>query len=217
MNDMDVIAELKEAVVQGKPDKAVAAAQRVVELQIDPIEAFELGLKSGISEVGDGFAAGDLFLPDLVLSAETMKAAAEILEAEISRSGTKRSEVGKVVLGTVQGDLHDIGKTIVATLLTSHGFDVVDLGVNISTDDFIETVKREKPDVLGMSSLLTVTAKELKKVISALKEHGLRQDVKVIVGGGAVTAPYAEEIEADGYGQNAELGVRMTKVLLGIE
>ena len=217
MNDMDVIAELKEAVVQGKPDKAVAAAQRVVELQIDPIEAFELGLKSGISEVGDGFAAGDLFLPDLVLSAETMKAAAEILEAEISRSGTKRSKVGKVVLGTVQGDLHDIGKTIVATLLTSHGFDVVDLGVNISTDDFIETVKREKPDVLGMSSLLTVTAKELKKVISALKEHGLRQDVKVIVGGGAVTAPYAEEIEADGYGQNAELGVRMTKVLLGIE
>jgi corrinoid protein of di/trimethylamine methyltransferase len=217
MNDMDVIAELKEAVVQGKPDKAVAAAQRVVELQIDPIEAFELGLKSGISEVGDGFAAGDLFLPDLVLSAETMKAAAEILEAEISRSGTQRSKVGKVVLGTVQGDLHDIGKTIVATLLTSHGFDVVDLGVNISTDDFIETVKREKPDVLGMSSLLTVTAKELKKVISALKEHGLRQDVKVIVGGGAVTAPYAEEIEADGYGQNAELGVRMTKVLLGIE
>ena len=217
MNDMDVIAELKEAVVQGKPDKAVAAAQRVVELQIDPIEAFGVGLKSGISEVGDGFAAGDLFLPDLVLSAETMKAAAEILEAEISRSGTKRSKVGKVVLGTVQGDLHDIGKTIVATLLTSHGFDVVDLGVNISTDDFIETVKREKPDVLGMSSLLTVTAKELKKVISALKEHGLRQDVKVIVGGGAVTAPYAEEIEADGYGQNAEFGVRMTKVLLGIE
>ncbi|MCJ7536343.1 MAG: cobalamin-dependent protein [Anaerolineales bacterium] len=134
-----------------------------MELQIDPVEAFERGLKYGISEVGEGFAAGDLFLPDLVLSAETMKAAAEIFEAEISRSGTKRSKVGKVVLGTVQGDLHDIGKTIAATILSSHGFDVVDLRVNIPADDFIEAVKRERPDVLGMSSLLTVTAKELEK------------------------------------------------------
>lgn len=217
MNDMHVIAELKEAVIQGTPDKAVAAAQRVVELQIDPVEAFELGLKSGISEVGDGFANGELFLPDLVLAAETMKAAAEILEAEITRSGSERSKVGKVVLGTVQGDLHDIGKTIVATLLTSHGFDVVDLGVNVSPEDFIAAVKREKPDVIGMSSLLTVTAKELQNVIRSLKENNLRGDIKVIVGGGAVTAPYAEEIEADGYGQNAELGVRMTKVLLGLE
>ena len=217
MNDMHVIAVLKEAVIQGKPDNAVSAAQRVVELQIDPVEAFELGLKSGISEVGDGFANGELFLPDLVLAAETMKAAAEILEAEITRSGSERSKVGKVVLGTVQGDLHDIGKTIVATLLTSHGFDVVDLGVNVSTEDFIAAVKREKPDVIGMSSLLTVTAKELQNVIRSLKENTLRGDIKVIVGGGAVTAPYAEEIEADGYGQNAELGVRMTKVLLGLE
>jgi corrinoid protein of di/trimethylamine methyltransferase len=217
MNDRDVIAELKQAVIEGKPDRAVSAAQLVVQLKIDPVEAFEEGLKSGISEVGEGFAAGELFLPDLVLSAETMKAAAEVLEAEISRSGTERSKVGKVVLGTVQGDLHDIGKTIVATLLASHGFDVLDLGVNVSTDDFIAAVEREKPDVLGMSSLLTVTAKELSNVIGALKEHNLREEIKVIVGGGAVTAPYAEEIEADGYGQNAELGVRMTKLLLGIE
>jgi methylmalonyl-CoA mutase cobalamin-binding domain/chain len=125
--------------------------------------------------------------------------------------------LGKVVLGTVNGDLHDIGKTIVGTLLTSYGFDVVDLGVNISTDEFIEAVRREEPDVLGLSSLLTVTAKELAKVILALKNQGLRENVKVIVGGGAVTASYAEEIEADGYGQNAELGVRMTRVLLGLD
>jgi corrinoid protein of di/trimethylamine methyltransferase len=217
MDENELIAELKEAVIQGIPEKAVAAAERVVELQIDPVEAFEEGLKSGISQVGDGFASGELFLPDLVLSAETMKAAAKVLEAEISRTGTKRSEVGKVVLGTVQGDLHDIGKTIVATLLASHGFETVDLGVNIPVDEFIEAVRREKPDVLGMSSLLTVTAKELGTVITKLEEEGLRQDVKVIVGGGAVTSSYAEEIEADGYGQNAELGVRMTKFLLGDE
>jgi corrinoid protein of di/trimethylamine methyltransferase len=217
MTEKDIIAELKEAVIQGIPEKAVAAAEKVVDLQVDPVHAYEHGLKAGISEVGDGFAAGELFLPDLVLSAETMKAAAKVLEAEISRTGTKRSEVGKVVLGTVQGDLHDIGKTIVATLLTSHGFEVHDLGVNVPADEFIEAVKREKPDVLGMSSLLTVTAKELGLVISNIKEEGLREDVKVIVGGGAVTSSYAEEIEADGYGQNAELGVRKTKFLLGDE
>jgi len=208
---------LKQAVIQGIPDNAVEIAQQIVDKNIDPIEAYEKGLKAGITVVGDGFASGELFLPDLVLSAETMKAASKVLEEEISRAGASRIELGKVVLGTVNGDLHDIGKTIVGTLLTSYGFDVVDLGVNISTDEFIEAVRREEPDVLGLSSLLTVTAKELAKVILALKNQGLREDVKVIVGGGAVTASYAEEIEADGYGQNAELGVRMTRVLLGLD
>ncbi len=217
MDDLELIENLKQAVIQGIPDNAVEIAQQIVDKNIDPIEAYEKGLKAGITVVGDGFASGELFLPDLVLSAETMKAASKVLEEEISRAGASRIELGKVVLGTVNGDLHDIGKTIVGTLLTSYGFDVVDLGVNISTDEFIEAVRREEPDVLGLSSLLTVTAKELAKVILALKNQGLREDVKVIVGGGAVTASYAEEIEADGYGQNAELGVRMTKVLLGLD
>lgn len=217
MNDLELIENLKQAVIQGIPDNAVEIAQQIVDKNLDPIEAYEKGLKAGITVVGDGFASGELFLPDLVLSAETMKAASKVLEEEISRAGASRIELGKVVLGTVNGDLHDIGKTIVGTLLTSYGFDVVDLGVNISTDEFIEAVRREEPDVLGLSSLLTVTAKELAKVILALKDQGLREDVKVIVGGGAVTASYAEEIEADGYGQNAELGVRMTRVLLGLD
>lgn len=217
MNDLELIENLKQTVIQGIPDNAVEIAQQIVDKNIDPIEAYEKGLKAGITVVGDGFASGELFLPDLVLSAETMKAASKVLEEEISRAGASRIELGKVVLGTVNGDLHDIGKTIVGTLLTSYGFDVVDLGVNISTDEFIEAVRREEPDVLGLSSLLTVTAKELAKVILALKNQGLREDVKVIVGGGAVTASYAEEIEADGYGQNAELGVRMTRVLLGLD
>lgn len=217
MDDLELIENLKQAVIQGIPDNAIEIAQQIVDKNIDPIEAYEKGLKAGITVVGDGFASGELFLPDLVLSAETMKAASKVLEEEISRAGASRIELGKVVLGTVNGDLHDIGKTIVGTLLTSYGFDVVDLGVNISTDEFIEAVRREEPDVLGLSSLLTVTAKELAKVILALKNQGLREDVKVIVGGGAVTASYAEEIEADGYGQNAELGVRMTRVLLGLD
>jgi corrinoid protein of di/trimethylamine methyltransferase len=217
MMTKDLIDGLREAVIRGIPVQAVELAKRVVEEKSDPVEAFEEGLKAGISVVGEGFASGELFLPDLMLAAETMKAASVILEEEISRTGTQRSELGRVILGTVKGDMHDIGKTIVATLLTSHGFDVIDLGVDVPAEEFIDAVKREKPDVVGMSSLLTVTAKELANVIDALQEEGLRDGVKVIVGGGAVTNAYAEEIEADGYGQNAVLGVRMTKLLLGYE
>jgi methylmalonyl-CoA mutase cobalamin-binding domain/chain len=217
MNEINLIEDLKEAIIQGIPAKAIEIAKRIVDEKVDPVEAFEKGLKAGISVVGEGYASGKLFLPDLVLSAETLKAAATILEKEITRLGTHRSEQGKVLLGTVKGDLHDIGKTILATLLASHGFDVVDKGVNVSVEEFIEAVRKEEPDVIAMSSLLTVTAKELAKVISALKEEKLRDKVKVVIGGGAVTAGYAEEIEADGYGQNAELGVRKIKYLLGIE
>lgn len=212
----ELFQELKQAVIAGIPDRAVKAAQQIILKKIDPVQAIEEGLKAGITVVGEGYAAGELFLPDLVLAAETLRAASIILEKEIISTGAQRIKQGKIVLGTVKGDLHDIGKTIVATLLTSHGFDVIDLGVDVSEEEFLECVKREKPDVIGMSSLLTVTTKEISKVINALKENNLRDRVKVIIGGGAVTATYAEEIEADGYGQNAEFGVRRTKLLLGL-
>ncbi|MGD0613167.1 MAG: cobalamin-dependent protein [Anaerolineales bacterium] len=217
MTKEKLINDLKEAIIQGIPAKAVDLAKQIVEEKIDPVEAIEQGLKAGISVVGEEFGNGSLFLPDLVLSAETLKAASAVLEAEIVRTGVKRSKQGKVILGTVKGDLHDIGKTIVATLLTANGFDVVDLGVNIPTEQFVEAVRREKPDVIGMSSLLTATAKELANVITELKAKGLRDSVKVVVGGGAVTQAYADKIEADGYGQNAGLGVRTIKLLLGLE
>jgi corrinoid protein of di/trimethylamine methyltransferase len=217
MKKKELIEDLKEAVIQGIPTRAVELAKQIVVENIDPVEAIEDGLKAGIAVVGDGFANGRLFLPDLVLSAETLKAASAILEDQIKLTGVKRSKQGKVILGTVRGDLHDIGKTIVATLLTANGFDVVDLGVNVPAERFIETIRREKPDVVGMSSLLTTTAKELANVIATLKVEGLRDSVKVVVGGGAVTEAYAEKIEADGYGQNAGLGVQMIKRLLDIE
>jgi 5-methyltetrahydrofolate--homocysteine methyltransferase len=124
--------------------------------------------------------------------------------------------LGKIVLGTVSGDLHDIGKTIAGTLLAADGFDVVDLGVDISTERFVRAVQEEQPAVLGMSSLLTTTAKELARVIEALKEAGIRDSVQVIVGGGAVTKEYAKSIGADGYGQDAELGVRTVKKMLSV-
>jgi corrinoid protein of di/trimethylamine methyltransferase len=217
MTKTELINGLKEAIIQGIPEKAVEIAKQIVLEKIDPVEAIEEGLKAGIAVVGDGFANGQLFLPDLVLSAETLKAASVILEAEIKRTGVARNKNGKVIVGTVKGDLHDIGKTILATLLTANGFDVLDLGVNVPADVFIETVKREKPDVIGMSSLLTSTAKELANVIVRLKAEGMRDRVKVVVGGGAVTESYAKQIEADGFGQNAGLGVKQIKSLLGLE
>ena len=217
MTKTELINGLKEAIIQGIPEKAVEIAKQIVLEKIDPVEAIEDGLKAGIAVVGDGFANGQLFLPDLVLSAETLKAASVILEAEIKRTGVARNKNGKVIVGTVRGDLHDIGKTILATLLTANGFDVLDLGVNVPAEVFVETVKREKPDVIGMSSLLTSTAKELANVIVRLKAEGMRDRVKVVVGGGAVTESYAKQIEADGFGQNAGLGVKEIKSLLGLE
>jgi methylmalonyl-CoA mutase cobalamin-binding domain/chain len=165
--------------------------------------------------VGEGFSSGELFLPDLAIAAETMKAAGAILETEIQRRGTSRAAIGKVVIGTVAGDLHDIGKTIVSTMLNTRGFEIIDLGVNVSREAFVQAVKEHKPVLLGMSSLLTITAKHLGEVIDALEEHGLRDQVKVIVGGGAVTADYAEGIGADGYGQDAEQAVRVAQQLAG--
>lgn len=214
--NFDLNEALKEAVILGKPELAIELAKLVIQTKSDPIIAFEKGLKAGITVVGDGFARGELFLPDLVLSAETLKAASAILEEEITRHGTRRIEVGKVIIGTVKGDLHDIGKTIVGALLTSYGFTVIDLGVDVSAEKFIEAIRREKPDVIGMSSLLTVTAKELANIITKLEDAELRHQVKVVVGGGAVTDVFAKTIGADGYGQNAGLGVQKIMNLLGL-
>ncbi len=216
MIEKELVQGLKDAVIRGDTAQAVSLAQRVVAQGIDPITAYEEGLRAGIAKVGDDFACGEMFLPDLVIAADTMKAASSILMEEIERRGSSLARMGKVVLGTVAGDLHDIGKTIVATLFASHGFEVVDLGVNVSTEQFLRAVAEQGPQILGMSSLLTVTAKELGAVVRALEEAGLRERVKVIVGGGAVTAPFAAAIGADAYGENAELGVRVAKQLLEI-
>jgi corrinoid protein of di/trimethylamine methyltransferase len=215
MSENEMLVQLKDAVVRGDRTAAVDLAEQVVAAGMDPVLAYEEGLRAGITVVGEGFSSGELFLPDLAIAAETMKAAGAILEEEIQRRGTARAAIGKVVIGTVAGDLHDIGKTIVSTMLNTRGFEIVDLGVNVSKEAFVEAVKVHKPLLLGMSSLLTITAKHLGEVIAALEEQGLRDQVKVIVGGGAVTEDYAEQIGADGYGQDAEQAVRVAKQLVG--
>ena len=135
MSENELLNGLRGAVIEGNIDAAERLAKQVVAEGVDPLRAFDEGLRQGITEVGDGFACGEYFLPDLVLSAEAMKAASIVLEQEIARTGVVRERAGKVVLGTVEGDLHDIGKTIVGTLLAAHGFEVVDLGVNVSVED----------------------------------------------------------------------------------
>jgi methylmalonyl-CoA mutase cobalamin-binding domain/chain len=215
MSESELLNDLRNAVVEGNIEAAERLARQVVAEGVDVLRAFDEGLRKGITEVGDGFACGDYFLPDLVISAEAMKAASTVLEQEIARTGVVRARVGKVVIGTVEGDLHDIGKTIVATLLAVHGFEVVDLGVNVSTQAFLAAVREHRPQILGMSSLLTITAKELKKVIDALQQAGIRDTVKVMIGGGAVTQQVADSIGADGFAHDAELGVRAAKRLLG--
>jgi corrinoid protein of di/trimethylamine methyltransferase len=216
MNPQAIIQGLRQAVIDGDKELAVQLAEQAVAQKIDPLVAFEQGLKAGIVEVGNQFACFEMFLPELVMGANAMKAGGAVLTAEIERRGFQQTSLGKVLMGTVAGDLHDIGKTIAGTLLSANGFEVVDLGVDVPLERFVQAVEKEKPQILGMSSLLTATAKELAKVIQALQAKGLRSTVKVIVGGGAVTEAYADQIGADGYGHDAELGVRVARQLLGI-
>ncbi len=217
MSHSELLSSLRNAVIEGNIAEAEKLATQAVAEGLDPLRALEEGLRPGITEVGNGYASGECFLPDLVIAAEAMKAASAVLEKEIVRSGAVRQNIGRVVLGTVEGDLHDIGKTIVGTLMTANGFEVIDLGVNVPADKFIAAVRDHAPHILGLSSLITVTAKELKNVIEALRAAGLRDSVKVIIGGGAVTQVYADTIGADGFAHDAGVGVRVAKKLLAMD
>lgn len=216
MSQPDPLEELKKAVVRGDPNEAVSWAKKAVESEMNPVEALEKGLGDGLRSVGDSFGRGEVFLCDLVLSAEAMKQASAILEEEIRKRGLAKRTVATLVIGTVAGDIHDIGKTIVAALLSAAGFNVIDLGTDVPVTRFLSEVDEHTPDILGLSALLTVTALEQAKVIEALKTHDLRSGIKVIVGGGAVTEEHAEEIGADGYGEDAEQAVAVAKELLKI-
>jgi len=214
---MNLIEKLKEAVIAGDRDEAIKISREIVDKGLDPLEALERGLVAGVLEVGEKWVREEVFLADLVMSAEAMKAASEILKPEIIRRGSAVKKLGRVIIGTVAGDIHDIGKNIVATMLEASGFEVIDLGVDVSTETFIEKVRELKPDVLGLSALLTTTMLEQKNVIEALKREGLRDKVKVIIGGAPVTEEWAKSIGADGYAEDAIRAVRLVKKLLGLE
>lgn len=212
-NAAKILEGLRDSVLEYNSDKAVAFVQRAIKENIDPLECAD-ALIAAIREVGDKYGRGELFLPDLVAAAEVLEKTMPILEREIEKRGERLESLGTVVIGTVFGDIHNIGKTLVAALLTAAGFKVIDLGVNVKASEFIEAVKKYKPDILAMSALLTTTAPEQGRVIKELKSEGLRDKVKVIVGGGPITREFAEAIGADGYAPTAPEAVKLAKEIL---
>jgi len=205
---------MTQAIIAGLPDRARELANEALRGEIDPLAAIDQGFKPGMDIVGEGFAAGELFIPDLMMSGEAMKAAIATLEPELLKRRQQRQVLGKVVIGTVQGDIHEIGKTLVATMLSANGFEVHDLGVDVSPQRFVEAVRKVDADVVGLSALLTTTLLNQEVVIINLKEAGLRERVKVIVGGVPASPEWAEEIEADAYAENATEAVRVVKWLV---
>ena len=216
MEDERLYQDMARAVVDGVPDRARQLAEDVLRLGLDPLAAIDRGFKPGMDAVGDGFAKGELFIPDLMMSGEALKTAIATLEPELLRRKQERSVLGRVVIGTVQGDIHEIGKTLVGTMLSASGFEVHDLGVDVPAERFVEAVQEVNAGVVGLSALLTTTIFNQEAVILTLKEAGLREQVKVIVGGVPASPEWAEEIGADGYAENATDAVEVVRDLLGV-
>jgi corrinoid protein of di/trimethylamine methyltransferase len=212
--NVEILENLKKAIIEYDSAGAASWARKVVEERIDPTEALD-AMTSAIRQIGDGFSRGELFLPDLVGAADAMSAATPIIEEEIKRVGAKRESSGTVVIGTVYGDIHTIGKTMVATLLQADGFVVNDLGINVTAENFVEGIKKYNTDILAMSSLMTTTASEQRKVIETLKKESLRDRVKIMVGGGAITQQFADSIGADGYEPTAVGAIKLARRLMG--
>jgi len=204
-----------QSIIDGVPEKAAELAQQALADGVDPLAAVNLGFAVGITFAGDQFGCGQMFLPDLLAAAEAMKAAMRILEPEMLKRGSRRKTLGKVVLGTARGDIHDIGKNLVATILAASGFQVFDLGTSVTPDQFVAKAQEIDADIVGVSALLTTTMAGQKAVIEALDRNGLRPRMKAIIGGAAVTAKWAAEIGADGYSRNAIDAVELAKSLMG--
>lgn len=210
----DVIENLRKAVLDLDADRVRAAAEDAVKLGVDPIQAIDDGLARGVRTVGDRFAAGEAFLTELVMAGEAMKAGVEVLRPIILQRKLQRKSTGVVVIGTVRGDIHDIGKNIVAVMLESADFEVNDLGADVPPEKFVDKTKESKAQIVAMSALLTVTTPEQKNTIDAISKAGIRKNVKVAVGGAAVTPEWAREIGAEGYSDNAVDAVELFKKLV---
>jgi corrinoid protein of di/trimethylamine methyltransferase len=207
---------MRQSIIDGDPEQAQALARQALERGLDPLEAINQGYVQGVNYVGAQFGAGEMFLPDLVLAGEAMQAAVAILEPEMQRRGAQRQALGTVVLGTVKGDIHEIGKSLVATMLAASGFVVHDLGVDVPVERFAEKAREVNADIVGVSALLTTTMTGQKAVIDALAAQGLRPQIKVLVGGAPVTRSWAQEIGAEGYSADAIGAVTEAKRLMGL-
>ncbi len=228
MEEKELLEKIRENVVQGRRDKnddglsgspewkpgqpgAKELLEEALAKKIDPNLLVET-LTAGMWIVGEKFATGEYFIPDMLVSAETVTEAMKVLEPYLNKIGVQKR--GKIILTTVKGDIHDIGKNIVVIILKAAGFEVVDLGVNIPEKNIIKAIRKEKPQILGLSALLTSTMLEMKVVIEKLEEEGLRDSLKVIVGGAPLSEKFAQEIGADGYAKDVFAGQRLIEKFL---
>lgn len=214
MSKQEILEQLAKAVIEGDKNSARENAQAAVDEGLDPLEAVDRGLSKGMEVVGANFESGESFLPELLMAADSFNAAMEILNPLIEANKQKISKLGTALLATVKGDMHNIGKNIVATVLETNGFEVVDIGIDQSTLNIIEAAQKHKADFIGLSSVMTTTMPYQKEVIETLSEMGLREKFFVLVGGGPVTQKWADEIGADGYGETAVDAVGVAKKLL---
>ena len=210
----EILAKLSQTLVDGDPDACVELTQEALAGGVEPITIIRQGLMPGMNVVGEKFGSGEYFLPDLIIAADGMQQAMALLEPELRLRQQTVESAGTMVIGTVKGDIHEIGKSLVGTMLSANGFKVYDLGVDVPTEKFVATVRETSANLVGLSALLTTTMTVQKQVIEALSAAGLRQQVKVMVGGAPVTRSWAEEIGADGYAEDAMSAVTMARQLV---
>ncbi len=211
MADLNALAE---AIINGRKEEAEQITKQALDEGLPPTKVLNEGLIKGMSVVGEKFKNNEFYVPEVLIAARAMKSAMEILRPMLTESGVE--PVGRVAIGTVKGDLHDIGKNLVAMMLEGGGFQVIDLGIDVGPEKFIQVVTDQEVQIVAMSALLTTTMPSMKVTIDALKEAGLRDKVKILIGGAPVTQAYADEIGADGYARDAASAVDKAKELLGV-
>jgi len=211
----EIFEKLTSSIIMGEPEATVEATQEALAAGIEPMDIIRQGLMPGMNVVGEKFSSGEYYLPDLIIAADGMRQAMELLEPELRARHQTLESAGTVVIGTVKGDIHEIGKSLVATMLSANGFKVIDLGVDVPTQKFVDKVKETGADMVGLSALLTTTMTVQREVIQALTVAGIRENVKVIVGGAPVTRGWAKDIGADGFAEDAMGAVAVAKQLMG--
>lgn len=210
---MASLQDVAQSVIEGDIDRVKDLTKILLDSGTDPLEIINQGLIAGMNVVGERFKAGDMFVPEVLMCARAMSSGMELVKPKIA--DRKVQSAGRFLIGTVKSDLHDIGKNLVAMMVESAGFEVINLGIDIAPEKFVEAIKEYKPDIVGMSALLTTTLPFMKDTIEAIEEAGLRDQVKIIIGGAPVTQSYADEIGADGYAAEAASATELCKKLMG--
>jgi corrinoid protein of di/trimethylamine methyltransferase len=212
----ELFQKMAQSIIDGDSDVAVELAMQAIAQGTDPLEAISNGFVVGVNKVGEAFSIGEVYLPELVMAGKAMKAAIATLEPEMKKRGSERQILGKVVLATVEGDVHEIGKSLVGTMLSVSGFQVFDLGVDVPTAKIVEKATEVNANIVAMSALLTTTMVKQREVIEALEKVGIRRSVKVMVGGAPVTRDWVQKIGADGYSEDAIGAVEVARHVLGL-